>query len=324
MSVDDSSTSAGLTPAGPPCYDKHMKSTRQVILKARELGIGLPAFNIAHLPMTEPIIRAVRDQDSFALLEVSRIDWLKFGAGSPAAVMTEYKRHEDPQHVRIHLDHVPAIDEDQRAVDYLAIIAEALGLGYQSVMIDASRLSLEENIRATRAVADLAHTTGIPVEAELGSVLGHEAGPMPPYDELFSSGRGFTRPDEAARFARESGCDWLSVAIGNIHGAVGEATKNQKKLEARLALDHLSRLAEVTGLPLVLHGGSGIRQEDMLASMKRGIVKVNVGTEIRQAYELALREKGSEKAAQDAVYERTVSLIRDWFKLTGIRERILA
>ena len=67
-----------------------MKSTRQIILRARELGIGLPAFNVAHLPMTEPIIRAVRDQDSFALVEVSRIDWLKFGAKSPAAVIEEF------------------------------------------------------------------------------------------------------------------------------------------------------------------------------------------------------------------------------------------
>ncbi len=301
-----------------------MKDTRQIIAKARELGIGLPAFNIAHLPMVEPVIRAVRDQDSFALLEVSRIDWLKFGAVSPAAVMTEFKRHEDPRHVRIHLDHVPAIDEDHQNVDYRAVISEALGLGYQSVMIDASRLSLDDNIRTTREVAELAHRTGIPVEAELGAVLGHEAGPLPPYEELFASGKGFTRTEEAARFVKESGCDWLSVAIGNIHGAVGEATKNQKKLEARLALDHLARLAGVTGVPLVLHGGSGIRQEDMLASMKRGIAKVNVGTEIRQVYEQALKEKGSERAAQDALYARTVGLIRDWFKLTGIRERLLS
>jgi ketose-bisphosphate aldolase len=301
-----------------------LKTTRQIIERARELGMGLPAFNIAHLPMTELVIRAVRDQDSFALIEVSRIDWVKFGARSPAAVMAEYRRHEDPLHVRIHLDHVPAIDEDHRAVDYRTVISEALALGYQSVMIDASRLSLEENIRATREVADLAHATGIPVEAELGAVLGHEAGPLPPYEELFASGKGFTRPDEAARFVKESGCDWLSVAIGNIHGAVGDATKNQKKLEARLALDHLSTLAGVTRIPLVLHGGSGIRQEDMLASMKRGIAKVNVGTEIRQAYELALRDKGTEKAAQDAVYARTVALIRDWFKLSGIRERLLS
>jgi ketose-bisphosphate aldolase len=301
-----------------------MKSTGEIIRKAREIGLALPAFNVAHLPMTEPIIRAVRDQDSFALVEVSRIDWVKFGAQSPAAVIGEFHKWNDPQHVRIHLDHVPAIDEDQKKVDYRAIIAEAIALGYQSVMIDASRLSLDDNIRATREVVDLAHLSDVPVEAELGAVLGHEAGPLPPYEELFRSGKGFTRPEEATRFVRESGCDWLSVAIGNIHGAVGDATKDQKKLEARLSLEHLQTLSLATGIPLVLHGGSGIRREDMLASMKKGIAKVNVGTEIRQAYEQALKASGSVAAAQDAVYERTVALIKDWFGLTGIRARILA
>jgi ketose-bisphosphate aldolase len=301
-----------------------MKSTKDIILKAREMGVALPAFNIPYLPMTEPVIRAVKDQDSFALVEVSRIDWMKFEAKSLAAVAEEFGRWASDKHVRLHLDHVPVIDEDQRTVDYLAVIAEALSLGYGSVMIDASRLTLEENIRATRAVSDLSHAKGVPVESELGAVLGHEAGPMPPYEELFASGRGFTRPDEAARFVRESGCDWLSVAIGNIHGAIGEATRNQKKPEARLSLDHLGKLATVTGIPLVLHGGSGIRREHVLAAMKKGIAKINVGTEIRQAYELSLREKGTLKAAQDAVYDRTAYLIKDWFGLSGIRERILA
>ncbi len=301
-----------------------MKSVRDIIQRARELGLGIPAFNVAHLPMTEPIIRAVRDQDSVALVEVSRIDWVKFGAESPEAVMAEYRIHEDPRHVRIHLDHVPAVDEDQKTVDYRAIIQEAIGLGYDSVMIDASRLSLDDNIRVTREIADIARRTGVPVEAELGAVLGHEEGPLPPYEELFKSGRGFTRPEEAARFAKESGCDWLSVAIGNIHGAVGEATKDQKKVEARLALDHLSTLAKATRLPLVLHGGSGIRQSDMLASMKAGIVKVNVGTEIRQAYEQALKAGGSVSDAQEATYRRTAALIKDWFRLTGIRSRLMS
>ena len=106
-----------------------MKGTGEIIRKARALGIGLPAFNVAHLPMTEPIIRAVRDQDSFALVEVSRIDWVKFGAQSPAAVIAEFRKWDDPAHVRIHLDHVPVIDEDHKKVDYRAIITEAISLG---------------------------------------------------------------------------------------------------------------------------------------------------------------------------------------------------
>ena len=274
--------------------------------------------------MTEPVIRAVADQDSFALIEVSRIDWMKFGAKSPAAVIDEFNKWVKPDHVRMHLDHVPVIDEDGKRVDYRAVISDAISRGYQSVMVDASRLPLEENIRATREVAEIAHKAGVPCESELGAVLGHEAGPLPPYEELFASGKGFTRPEEAARFVRESSCDWLSVAIGNIHGAVSEATRDQKKVEARLALDHLETLAKVTGVPLVLHGGSGIKREHVLASMKKGIAKINVGTEIRQAYETGLKTGGSVAAAQDAVYERTVSLIRDWFGLAGIRSRILA
>jgi fructose-bisphosphate aldolase, class II len=301
-----------------------MKNSKDIILAAAQLGVAIPAFNVAHLPMIEPMIRAVADQDSFALIEVSRIDWLKFGAGSPADVIAEYRRHEDSRYVRIHLDHVPVIDEDQEAVDYRAIIENAIALGYQSVMIDASRLSLDDNIRATRQIADIAHRSGVPVEAELGAVLGHEAGPLPPYEELFKSGKGFTRPDEAERFARESGCDWLSVAIGNIHGAVGEATKDQKKIEARLASDHLEKLARITGVPLVLHGGSGIQQKDVLASMKKGIAKINVGTEVRQAYEQALKTTGSVSAAQEALRARTVFLIKEWFNLSGIRSRLLA
>jgi ketose-bisphosphate aldolase len=300
-----------------------MKSSADIMRAARSQGIALPAFNVAHLPMTEPIIRAVADQDSFALVEVSRIDWMKFGAKSPKAVADEFMKLKKPDHVRLHLDHVPVIDEDGKSVDYMAVISEAIGLGYESVMVDASRLPLEENIRVTREVTDLAHRTGIPVESELGAVLGHEAGPMPPYEELFASGKGFTRPDEAVRFVRESKVDWLSVAVGNIHGAVSEATRDQKKVQARLALDHLEKLASATGVPLVLHGGSGIQQEYVLKAMTKGIAKINVGTEIRQAYEQGLKEGGSVKAAQDAVYERTVSLIRDWFKLSGIRKRIL-
>jgi len=300
-----------------------MKSSGDIMRAAHRMGVGLPAFNVAHLPMTEPIIRAVRDQDSFALVEVSRIDWLKFGARSPSDVAREFLKWDDARHVRLHLDHVPVIDEDGKAVDYRAIIEEALNLGYQSVMLDASRLPLEDNIRATAEVTRMAHATGIPVEAELGAVLGHESGPLPPYEELFRSGKGFTRPDEAVRFVHDSGCDWLSVSIGNIHGAIGEATKAQKKIEARLSLEHLSTLAAATGIPLVLHGGSGIRREDVCASMRMGIAKINVGTEIRQAYEQVIAASGDVERAQQAVYERTSYLVKEWFGLAGIARKIL-
>jgi fructose-bisphosphate aldolase class II len=300
-----------------------MRSTADMMNSASKAGLVIPAFNVPYLPMVEPVIRAVVDQDCFALVEVARLEWIKFEAVSLAAAMEEFLKWYKPDHVRIHLDHVPVIDEDDLVVDYLSIIQEGIQLGYQSVMVDGSRLDLDGNIEATRRVVELAHRAGIPCEAELGAVLGHEAGPLPPYEELFESGRGFTDVEEAERFVKETGCDWLSVAIGNVHGAVSGALKDKRKVEARLDLDHLERLRTVTGIPLVLHGGSGVRREYLLAAIKRGITKVNVGTEIRQAYEPALAESGRVATAQDAVYERTCWLLRDYFGLAGSRRRIV-
>ena len=269
-------------------------------------------------------MRALVDQDSFALIEVARLEWVRFEAQSPAAVMEEFLKWSQPSYVRLHLDHVPVIDEDGLQVDYLSIIADAIGLGFDSVMVDGSRSSLEDNIEATRQVAHLAHKAGIPCEGELGAVMGHEAGPLPPYDELFESGLGFTDVGEAQRFVQETGCDWLSVAIGNVHGAVSGVLKDQKKVEARLHLEHLEKLREATGVPLVLHGGSGIQQDYMLAAIKLGIAKVNVGTEIRQVYESAFRKTGSIPAAQQAVFDRTCWLLHDYFGLSGTRDFVVA
>jgi fructose-bisphosphate aldolase class II len=291
---------------------------------AFEAGTAIPAFNMPYLPMIEPVIRAVVDQGSLALIEVARLEWIKFESQSPGAVMAEFQKWSDPDHVRIHLDHIPVIDEDDQSVDYVSIIQEAIDLGYQSVMVDGSRLDLDGNIRATKTVADMAHKAGIPCEAELGAVLGHEAGPLPPYEELFETGMGFTDVAEAKRFVQETRCDWLSVAIGNVHGAVSGALKDKRKVEARLDLGHLVRLRQVTGVPLVLHGGSGVKQKYVLGAISKGIAKINIGTEIRQAYETALRESGRVTAAKDAVYERTCWLIRDYFGLANTRNLVMS
>ncbi len=297
-----------------------MRTLKEIMENARRAGWVIPAFNVPYLPMAQPVIQAVVDQNSFALLEVARIEWTKFEAKSMAAVYEEFSRWSQPEHVRLHLDHIPVIDEDNQQVDYLVFIREAIALGYPSVMVDGSRLSLAENIAATRQVVDIAHPAGVIVEAELGAILGHEAGPIPPYEELFASGRGFTDVAECARFVAESGCDTLSVAIGSIHGAVSSVLKDQPKVEARLNLEHLERLHQVAGIPLVLHGGSGIKRDYLLAAVQRGITKVNVATEIRQAYEAALRKTQDVAAAQQAVYERTVWLLRDYFALAGSRD----
>jgi fructose-bisphosphate aldolase class II len=289
--------------------------TKTIMETACRKGIVIPAFNIAYLPMVEPIAQAIVDSNSFALIEVARLEWEKFESKSPKAVIEEYLKFHDPKHMRIHLDHVPAIDEDGKVVDYIQIIQDAIALGYESVMFDGSRLTLEENISATSKAAQLAREAGIACEAELGAVLGHEDGPLPPYDTLFESGKGFTDIKEAERFVEETACDWLSVAIGNIHGNISKAMRDEKKVEARLNLEHLEKLHNATNIPLVLHGGSGVQKIYILQAIKKGIAKINIGTEIRQAYEVALRETGDLGLAKKALYERTQWVINDYFAI---------
>lgn len=294
--------------------------TKDAVTRARKHGTALPAFNVPHIPMLKPIVEAIRDEDSVAMIEVARVEWEKFSAQSLEAIAEEYKKYGDGAHTVLHLDHVPVIDEDMKEVDYLPIIDRAIAAGFGSVMVDASRLSFEDNAAATKKVADKAHAAGIPCEAELGAVMGHESGEMMPYEEIFATKTGFTKLDEAKAFVEKSGCDWLSVAVGNIHGAIADATRDQKKPTARLDVDHIAALHEATGIPLVLHGGSGIDPEYIRAGVKAGIAKINVGTEVRQVYEAALKENGGDiEAARKAVYEAVREFIRNVLRTSGTR-----
>jgi len=295
--------------------------TRTIVRRAWQARTVVPGFNIPYLPMMQPVVRALRDTRSFGLIMVARLEWIKFQSGSLAAVEAEYARVGDPTYTRLHLDHVPVIDEDNQEVDVAPVIGEALSLGYGSVMVDGSRLPLEANIAATRHVVEQARVVGAAVEGELGAVLGHESGPLPPYEELFASGRGFTDPEDAARFVRETGVDWLSVAVGNIHGAISDAARGRKKVEARLNLEHLARIRKSTGVPLVLHGGTGIRIEHVQAAIHAGIAKINVATAIRQPYE-ALRDT-SLPQAREAVYREVVRIVADDLQIAGNADRLV-
>jgi fructose-bisphosphate aldolase class II len=289
--------------------------TAELIDGAWRSRTAIPAFNIPYLPMMEPVVRALRDTRSVGLIMVARLEWRKFESGSLEAVRAEYERCGDVEHTRLHLDHVPVVDEDGDRVDYLEIIQRAVDAGYGSVMVDGSRLPLEENIASTREAVRIAHAANLPIEAELGAVMGHEEGPLPPYEELFRTGRGFTDPEEAARFVRETGADWLSVAVGNIHGAVSAATRHGEKPRARLDLGHLSRIADAIGRPAVLHGGTGVPKSYVLEAVRRGIAKINLATVIRRPYE-RLREE-SITAARQAVYQTVCRIVRDDLNMEG-------
>jgi ketose-bisphosphate aldolase len=295
-------------------------TSSECMSNAQKAGTVIPAFNISYLPMMVPVVAALRDTESFGLIAVARPDWIKFEAGGPKEVYDEYERVKDERFMRLHMDHVAVIDEDNLRVDYTTVIREAIKLGYQSVMVDASRLPFDENVQATKEVVKIAHASGIPVEGELGAVLGHEDGPLPSYEELYSTGRGFTSPEDAHRFVRETGVDWLSVAIGNIHGAISGVAARNRKVQARLNIDHLKRIHESTGIPLVLHGGSGIERECVREAVQNGITKINVATAIRQPYQEARIR--SIETAQKLVYEATVQVLTEELRVQGSAHRV--
>ena len=301
-----------------------MKS-REIVLRAFQKGLVIPAFNIPHLPMLEAVAQAVADENSVAMIQVARLEWEKFESESLERVAEEYGKFVKPGHTLLHLDHVPVVDEDLVEVDYLAILSRAIKAGYGSLMVDASRLSFRGNLEATREAAALAHTAGLPIEAELGAVMGHETSQQAiPYEVIFRNKMGFTNVTEAQLFVRESGCDWLSVAVGSVHGAIAQGMLDKKKPDAKLDIEHIETLRRAVNIPLVLHGGSGIQQEYITKGIAAGIAKINVGTEIRQPFERLTAAGESVQAAQDAVYRRTRELIRDFLKVSNSADILLA
>ena len=116
-----------------------MLQAKDVVQRALDHHVVIPAFNIPYLPMVKPVVQAVADMNSLAMVQVARVEWEKFGSVSLEAVAEEYAKHKNDRHTLLHLDHTPVIDEDMKRVDYLPIIQRALKAGYQSVMVDASR-----------------------------------------------------------------------------------------------------------------------------------------------------------------------------------------
>jgi ketose-bisphosphate aldolase len=292
-----------------------MTDAKTLMLNAYKAGTVIPSFNVPYLPMMEPIVRALRETQCFGQIAVARPDWETFEARCLRAVYELYQELKDERVTGLHVDHVPVIDENQQEVDYLSIIREAVELGYGSVMVDGSRLSLEDNIAATKKVVDIAHAKGVAVEAELGAIMGHEDGPMPSYEEMFTSGMGFTDPAEAKQFVEESGVDWLSVAVGSVHGALSETKRNKKKVNARLNIERIQAIRNAIDQPIVLHGGSGIQKAYLLDAFKNGIAKINIGTVLRQTYEEG--RKRSEEQGQENVYRVTLGLIKEELEIEG-------
>jgi ketose-bisphosphate aldolase len=256
--------------------------------------VAIPAFTTYTLESTRAVCEAGADTGMPVILQAGASSFAAVGRSMLAATALTMAA-ESPSPVGVHLDH---------STD-LAEIRACIELGYSSVMIDGSNRSFEENIEVTGLVVAEAHRRGVWVEAELGAIAGSEnASGLATASEL-------TAPEAAAEFAERTGVDALAVAIGSVHGISNHPV--------HLDLGLLDRIAAVVPVPLVLHGASGLDEDELRNAVRRGVAKVNFNAELRRAYLGALRrvlEDASDdivrvqRAAVDAMREIAVEKLR--------------
>ncbi len=239
-------------------------TSQEMLLKAQKGGYAVGAFNAENMEMVKAIIQAAEELKAPVMIQTTP-STVKYGtlATYQAIVAAEAAKASVP--VCLHLDHGSSFE----------LAMQALDAGYTSVMIDGSKLDFEENIAVSKKVAEVAAAIGVPCEAELGKVGGKE-------DDLVAEADTNTDPAQAKEFAERTGVTSLAVAIGTAHGFyVGTPVLDKERL---------SEIRKVVDIPLVLHGASGLTDEDVSDCVKRGICKVNFATELRAAYSKAVKE----------------------------------
>ncbi|MGT2637489.1 class II fructose-bisphosphate aldolase [Streptococcus ratti] len=224
--------------------------------KAEKLNMTIGAFNMHNLEMLPDMMRAAKEVGAPIIIQTS-VDTAKYiGYSVIAAVVKELANHYMID-AALHLDHARDLDA----------IQDAIVAGYSSIMFDGSNLSFKENILKTRLVADYAHARGVSVEGELGTIGGTEEGISVSEDDKI-----YTRPEDALTFVQETNVDALAVAIGTNHG--------QFKSKTDVKIPLLKEIHQVVAVPLVIHGGTGVKEADYPELINNGIRKFNVGTEL--------------------------------------------
>ncbi len=235
---------------------------KTALKQAQQEGRAILAANFYNLETLQGIAQAAAQTGSPLILQVTRgsIEYMGLNTVVSLArsVMYEYGLQ-----AWLHLDHGDSVDLVRRCLD----------AGFDSVMIDASERAFEENVAMTRHAVEMARAYGATVEAELGYVA-----------KLGQKERAdvFTRPEQARAFVEATGTDALAVAIGSAHGFYRQ--------EPQLDLQRLERIRQAVDVPLVLHGGSGIPADPLRAAIERGICKINVATETKNAFMRSLKE----------------------------------
>ena len=242
-------------------------SMTDMLKKAKSEGYAVGQFNINNLEFTQAILQAAQEEKSPVILGVSEGAGRYIGGFKTVVKVVEglLEDYKVTVPVAIHLDHGSSFDKCKEAID----------AGFTSVMIDASHHPFEENITLTKQVVEYAHAKGISVEAELGMVGGQE-------DDVQANGVIYADTEECEELVKQTGVDCLAPALGSVHGPY--------KGEPNLGFNEMEEISNGTGVPLVLHGGTGIPTKDIQKSISLGTAKINVNTENQIASAKCVRE----------------------------------
>ena len=244
-------------------------TSEKMLLDAQKGGYAVGAFNVENMEMVKAVLAAAEELKAPVMLQTTP-STIKYGTVETYAAIVKAEAEKVSVPVCLHLDHGSSFD----------LAVKAMKAGYTSVMIDGSHEDFENNIAVTKRVVDVAKAFGVPVEAELGIVGGKE-------DDLEAEADTNTDPMEAKEFVERTGVSSLAVAIGTAHGFyVGTPVLDKPRVSA---------IKEVVPVPLVLHGASGLSEEDVRECVERGMCKVNFATELRAAYTDAVKKLLEEK-----------------------------
>ncbi|MCL6570150.1 MAG: fructose-bisphosphate aldolase [Bacillus sp. (in: Bacteria)] len=275
-------------------------SMTEMLNRGKAEGYAVGQFNVNNLEFAQAILQAAEAEKSPVILGVSEGAGRYIGGFKTVVKMVEglMEDYKITVPVAIHLDHGSSFDKCKEAID----------AGFTSVMIDASHHSFEENIEITKKVVEFAHSKGVSVEAELGTVGGQE-------DDIIAEGVIYADPKECEEFVKLTSIDFLAPALGSVHGPY--------KGEPNLGFAEMEVIGNMVGIPLVLHGGTGIPTKDIERSISLGTSKINVNTENQIASAKAVREALAQKPneydprkylgpARDAIRETVAGKMREF------------
>lgn len=241
-------------------------SLNEVLKEAERQGYAIGAFNCNNMEIVQSIIAAAEAEHAPVIIQASQ-GAIRYAGLKYITSLVKSAVEDTFVPVVLHLDHGTSFEQVVQCIRY----------GFTSVMIDGSKMSLEDNIRLTKKVVELARAVDVSVEAEIGKIAGTEDDISVKEKEAF-----LTDPEEAKYFVEETGVDALAVAIGTAHG--------QYKGEPELDFERLEKIKKVVSCPIVLHGSSGVPDESIKKAIDLGVRKVNIDTNIREAFVGGMRE----------------------------------